>query len=347
MSRLPSPLLASSFEVIDLGPADSYPEVAHLPEVPPVSEADRIGHAPDRHLILRDASGTVVARASCWSSGLPLLDRERVGAIGHFAASGPEAGAALLKHACGRLRADGCARAVGPLDGNTWRSYRLVSDSGTEPAFFMEPSSPASWCGHWHAAGFEPIAYYTSALADDLAAVDPRVERAATRLASAGVVIRQLVPTADDDLRRIFAVARESFAGNFLYSPIDEVEFLEQTRRLLPSVRTELVLVAEQRRSSGDAHACGFAFAVPDLLQASRGVAIDTVVVKTVAVRPSCGVQGLGSVLVASVHDAARRLGYRRAIHALMHEHNVSRNISRRYAATLRTYSLFGRRLTV
>jgi len=345
MSGRQSPPSTTGFDVIELGPADSCPQMPHLPEVPPVSDADRAEHAPDCHLIVRDASGIVVARGSCWSTGLAPLEGERVGAIGHYAASGPEASGVLLAHACVRLQSAGCARAVGPLDGNTWRPYRLVSDTGTEPAFFLEPSTPPSWCAHWRDAGFSPIAEYTSALAGDLSAVDPRVERAATRLATAGVVIRRLAAAPDDDLRRIFDVARESFAGNFLYSPIEEAEFLEQTRRLLPFVRPELVLLAERRCASGDVRACGFAFAVPDMLQMRRGGGVDTVVVKTVAVRPACGVQGLGSVLVSRVHDAARRLGYRRAIHALMHERNVSRNISRRYADTIRKYALFGKRL--
>ncbi len=196
MSGRQSPLPASGFDVIELGPADSCPRLAHLPEVPPLSDADRAEHAPDCHLIVRDASGIVVARGSCWSTGLPPLEGDRVGAIGHYAASGPEAGAVLLAHACGRLQSAGCARVVGPLDGNTWRSYRLVSDAGTEPAFFLEPSTPPSWCAHWRDAGFSPIAEYTSARADDLSAVDPRVERAAARLAAAGVVIRQLATDA-------------------------------------------------------------------------------------------------------------------------------------------------------
>ena len=345
MSGRQSPPSASGFDVIELGPADSSPRLAHLPEVPPLSDADRAEHAPDCHLIVRDASGIVVARGSCWSTGLPPLEAERVGAIGHYAASGSDSGAVLLAHACGRLQSAGCARVVGPLDGNTWRSYRLVSDAGSEPAFFLEPSTPQSWCAHWRDADFSPIAEYTSARADDLSAVDPRVERAAARLAANGIVIRQLATAPDDDLRRIFDVARESFAGNFLYSPIEEAEFLEQTRRLLPFVRPELVLLAERRCTSGDTRVCGFVFAVPDVLQMRRGGAVDTVVVKTVAVRPASGVQGLGSVLVSRVHDAARRLGYRRAIHALMHESNVSRNISRRYAATMRKYALFGKRL--
>jgi hypothetical protein len=48
---------------------------------------------------------------------------------------------------------------------------------------------------------------------------------------------------------------------------------------------------------------------------------------------------------VAEVQQRAAALGYTRAVHALMHEQNVSRNISRRYAETIRRYALFAKRL--
>jgi hypothetical protein len=41
----------------------------------------------------------------------------------------------------------------------------------------------------------------------------------------------------------------------------------------------------------------------------------------------------------------ARELGYLRAIHALMHEQNASRNLSRHYAHPMRRYALFGKAL--
>ena len=50
-------------------------------------------------------------------------------------------------------------------------------------------------------------------------------------------------------------------------------------------------------------------------------------------------------VLVGMVQRKAYELGYRRAIHALMHERNVSQNISRRYARPIRRYALFARAL--
>jgi hypothetical protein len=54
---------------------------------------------------------------------------------------------------------------------------------------------------------------------------------------------------------------------------------------------------------------------------------------------------GLGNVLVARCQQAARALGFRRAIHALMHESNNSRNLSAHYAKPFRRYTIFARDL--
>jgi GNAT superfamily N-acetyltransferase len=105
-------------------------------------------------------------------------------------------------------------------------------------------------------------------------------------------------------------------------------------------LRPELVLLAEHA-----GRPVGYVFVVPDLLAAQRGEPVTTVIVKTLAVLPGRAYAGLGAVLLAEVHAAARRLGFRRAMHALMHETNTSRNLSAHYAATIRRYALFLRRL--
>ena len=330
---------------IHLRPQDPYPTCPSAPDVPPLSDADRRLHAPDCHVVMLNDSGTGLARCSLWWTSVPSVDGQAIGIIGHYAAAGADAARALLTQASARLEEAGCTRAVGPMDGNTWRAYRLVTEKGTEPPFFLEPWTPDGWLEQWTAAGFEPIAEYTSALNEDLSVEDPRVGGAAARLDKAGVVIRCLNGSDPErDLHRIFALSLESFRGNFLYAPISEAEFLEQNRRLLPVIRPELVLLAERHARTGDA-LLGFLFAVPDVLQARRGVVVDTVIIKTVAVSPTSAAAGLGSVLVARAHRAARELGFRRAIHALMHQRNVSRNISRRYASTIRRYALLGRSL--
>jgi GNAT superfamily N-acetyltransferase len=310
-------------------------------------------HAPDVHLIaLDDASRMLQASCSCWWKHAPPLEGHTVGTIGHYEVepnADATAGVALIEEACRQLREAGCTLAVGPMDGNTWRSYRFVIDRGgdrgrgEEPPFFLEPDQPPAWPDHFRAAGFTELATYTSALNEDLAQEDPRLKAAAARLAARGVAIRAFDPDpsrAEADLHRIFTLSLASFSRNYLYTPIAENEFISQYRAVLPVVRPEFVLLAER-----GGELVGFLFAVPDMLQMKRNGATDTIVIKTVAVAPGAAQAGLGSVLVGMVQRAAHARGFRRAIHALMHERNVSQNISRRYARTIRRYALFARPL--
>ncbi len=297
--------------------------------------------APDAHWMLPGRWGALQARCSLWWNRTPSLLGHPTGLIGHYAASDAAAGGLLLAHACRELARRGCRVAVGPIDGSTWRRYRLVTERGGEPSFFLEPDNPDDWPGHFLALGFQPVARYLSAVNSDLGREDPRVDRIAERLSAQNIRIRPLDPQrAEDDLRRIYAVSVGSFRRNVLYTPITEADFLAYCRALLPVLRPELVLIA-----GAAGQPVGFIFAVPDLKQAERGVPIDTVVVKTLAVLPERAHAGLGSLLLAMCQDAARRLGYVRAIHALMHEQNVSRNLSLRCAQPMRRYALFGKAL--
>jgi len=297
--------------------------------------------APDTHWILSDEGGALQARCSLWWTRAPTLLGNRVGLIGHYAARDGAVGNLLLEQACRDLAARGCSVAVGPMDGSTWRRYRLVTERGSEPTFFLEPDNPDDWPDHFRAVGFQAIAHYVSAVNTDLSREDPRVGQVAARVSAQGIRIRPLDPRhAEEDLRRIYAVSAVSFRSNFLYTPIAEMEFLAHYRALLPVLRPELVLIAETADE-----AVGFIFAVPDLAQAARGRPIDTVVVKTLAVLPERSHAGLGTLLLAACQGAASRLGYGRAIHALMHEQNVSRNLSRRFAQPMRRYALFGKAL--
>jgi predicted N-acetyltransferase YhbS len=227
------------------------------------------------------------------------------------------------------------------MDGNTWRSYRLVSDAGSEPPFFLEPWTPLEWNAHFAAAGFAPLATYHSSLSADLARVDERVPEAAERLRSGGVRLRELDPARfAEELSRIHELSLQAFSRNDLFTPVSRDEFVAQYRAVERYVDPRLTLVGER-----DGELAGFAFALPDLLQAQRGGRPDTVIVKTVAVRAGRRYGGLGAWLTAEVHARAAAAGFKRAVHALMHDANNSANISRRYATTLRRYTLYARRL--
>lgn len=291
--------------------------------------------------VVRSTKDGGTGEALLWWRRVPQLPGEVVGVIGGFRATAEAAAADLLAQAFEALREQGCSCAIGPMDGNTWRAYRFVTDIGTEPPFLFEPVHPPEWPRWWQTAGFAPLADYYSTATPDLAARDPRVKRAAARLAAEGVVIRPVDLTRfDEELARIHAVSVVSFRSNFLYTPLPREEFVAQYRDVRKYLRPELLLLAERA-----GRPVGYVFALPDLLAAQRGQPVTSIIVKTLSVLPGRAQAGLGAVLLAEVHAVAGRLGYRRAIHALMHETNPSRNLSAHYAGAIRRYTLFKRSL--
>jgi GNAT superfamily N-acetyltransferase len=311
----------------------------------PLAPENFLHEAPDAHWVLLRGETSPAARCSLWWKKTPPYPGHILGLIGHYAASDENSGSQILRHACQQLAARGCTMAVGPMDSNTWRRYRFITERGSEAAFFLEPDNPDDWPLHFTAEGFAALATYTSALDSDLSSesngIRPRISAIAEQVFRMGITIRQAsADHLDVELHRIYAVSLHSFQNNFLYTPLEEPEFLAQYRKLLPFVRNEFVLLAER-----DNIPVGFLFGVPDALRIKRGERNDTVIIKTVAVVPECASVGLGTLLMARIREIAHGLGYTRCIHALMHESNRSRNISAKTALTMRRYTLFARRL--
>jgi GNAT superfamily N-acetyltransferase len=297
----------------------------------------------DQHWMLAERdSGEVVARCSLWWSNVPAYLGRPVGLLGHYRAADPPAAGALLALACRRLASAGCALAVGPMDGSTLHHYRLVTERGTLPPFFLEPDNPDDWPSHFTDNNFQPLAHYHSSLQTDLTHQHPERQPLLARWEADGVAIRSLNPGRfDDELHRIYSVVARSFAAGVFASPISESEFVKQYQPLLPLLCPELVVLAER----GDT-TIGFLFAVPDWLEAGRGYPVHTLIVKTLAVLPRYSGHGLGTLLSSHCQEIATKLGFTRAIHALMHERNISRKISQEYGGRLiRRYALFGREL--
>jgi GNAT superfamily N-acetyltransferase len=316
----------------------------HLPHVgvPCLSPESYRRDQAEAHLVWLDANGCIVARCSLWWSQTPRLEGGRVGAIGHYAAADRAAGVSLLEAACDALARAGSDIAVAPMDGNTWRSYRLIVDRGTEPAFCLEPSHPEGCLADFETARFHRFAEYCSTVCDDLTVCDPRAMRADRRLAKRGVTVRPLaMDQIDRDLRAMYEVSVEAFAHALLYQSVSRETMKAMYQPLLQRIDPALVLLAER-----DGEVVGFAFGLPDECQAARGEPIDTAILKTLAVRPGRAFAGLGAVLMQRFHDTARRRGMRRVIHALMHEQNHRiLALSARYARTMRRYALLARKL--
>lgn len=260
----------------------------------------------------------------------PQWDGLRTAAIGGFRCAEAQGGAALLASAEEKLRSEGFEALIGPMDGDTWHSYRLVTESDGSPPFLLEPTSGPHDGEAFAAQGFTPVSAYVSTRAP--------LERAIGDSVSAnldGVVVEPWNgENAKQLLGGLFDMSSASFAANPFYQPISREAFLAIYEPLLPAVDPRLIFFA--RDSDGLA---GFLFGLPNMVEGARP---RSAIVKTYASRR----RGVGHLLLDNFHRAARDLGFQEVIHALMHEDNISLNSSLRYGTKVfRRYALMGKRL--
>jgi len=318
----------------------SPPDWSALPALQEISESNASpAEKPDARLVAIEPTAQV-STAALWWRDVPPLEGHKVGTIGGFEATSKEATQKILETSEERLRKAGCTIAIGPMNGNTWRKHRFViEDSGRGP-FLLEPRNNPPYPDWWRAAGYGEISRYSSSVMplDGEPGVPPALKQ---RLERSGVAIRPLhADRYDDELRAIHAISLRSFANNFLYTPLDEADFIGAYRKVQQHVDPDLVRLAEK-----DGKPCGFVFAIADLEAAARGEK-PALIVKTLAVDPESRSAGLGSLLVDEVHRLGREKGFAEAIHALQHETNTSLKITGRHHGTpIRRYALFSKLL--
>ncbi|NNE93545.1 MAG: hypothetical protein HKN23_18005 [Verrucomicrobiales bacterium] len=251
-----------------------------------------------------------------------------LGAIGGFFAEDRESALAVLAEAERQLREEcGFDQIVGPMDGNTWQKYRFVTETDGSPPFLMEPENPPEWPEWWQEAGWKPLAEYISSRMD-LPAAPGVPEKLVQRIESRGVSIRPVeVANYEAELRALYPFLLDAFSENFLYTSINEAEFLGLYLPAQPLLDPDFVRIAED----AGGRPVGLVFCVADG---------ESLIVKTLASQ----VRGLGSVLLAEVHERARLRGLRTAIHALKHVDNTSVRVSERQGGEVfRRYTLFSK----
>ncbi|MEQ1712593.1 MAG: hypothetical protein ABL908_14495 [Hyphomicrobium sp.] len=276
-------------------------------------------------IVTRDGAACTVHRDA------PRWGDAATAAIGGFSCASAEAGASLLGEVCATLAREGFAAAVGPMDGDTWHAYRLVTETDGSPSFPLEPRSGALDSLAFTAAGFEPISHYVSArasLADAIESVRPD---------SRGLTVETWDgANAEALLGQVFDMSLAAFQRNAFYKPITRTAFVDLYRPVIPAMDRRFILFAR----TPDRAVVGFLFAYPNVFEGPRP---SSLVVKTYA----SGVRGAGRLMVDAVHRAARDHGFSHAIHALMHIDNQSLERSALHGGTIfRRYALMGRGLT-
>lgn len=267
-----------------------------------------------------DAKVTVYLDAPKW------LDAPAA-AFGQFACKTPDGGAAILSDAMDYVRAQGIRRIIGPMDGDTWHSYRFVTETDGSPPFMLEPSNPLSNVDVFTSAGFAPISEYFSArvtLSDIVSAPVPKAD---------DLHLEQWDGNDPEKLfQQVYGLSIAAFSKNAFYKNVTLDIFLQMYMPVLPVLKKELIFFV--RTSSGQL--AGFLFAVPNY---NEGPTPKSVILKTYASLQ----KGAGQMLAHAFHQTAREMGYETAIHALIHNDNLSAVRSAAEGAEVfRRYTLFG-----
>ncbi len=281
-----------------------------------MSDIETVAHEGAEVTVFRDA---------------PSWDGLKCAALGRATFDSVSAGETLLVSVCHQLKEEGFGGVIGPMDGDTWHSYRVVTESDGSAPFLMEPASGPHDLGAFQAGGFVPISAYFSSRAR---LSDTVSEEAAP---VPGIVIEPWDGSnAEGLIGQLFRLSGQSFADNHFFKAITLEAFLDLYRPLLPLIDPNHVLFA---RTADEGRLVGFLFGLPDALNRTE---TKTVILKTYA----SGVRGVGFLLADTFHRRAIDMGFDDVIHALIHSDNVSGKRSAQHNATVfRRYALMGRRL--
>jgi len=301
--------------------------------------------------------GEVVARVVARvSPELQGDDGRSVGMLGFFEAQDrSDAVAALFESALSWLKDRGAGLIVGPMDGDTWHSYRLNVGPREERPFLMEPYNPTYYRELWESNGFEVLERYYSSCVDDLPQVLRHLGPKARRPLEAGYRLEKLELAAfDDELSRLYELSCDIFSGNFLYSEISREQFVSLYAGARALIDPDLVWFAV----APDGSDAGFLFALPDRARAvaamrgSRGLAAklrflalrsrtDTVNLKSLGVAAAHRRSGLAAALMYRGYDMARNKRYDRANLCLILDDNPSGKLDAGLGRPLRRYHLY------
>lgn len=298
---------------------------------------------PDRDLAAREhmskvgaivKGNEVQAIAALWLDTPHSPDGATTAFVGHFASTDADHSKQLLDALAHEAARAGRTRVLAPIDGSTWRSYRVVVESTGRDPFFLEPQTPSYWEAHLTGAGFKRAEMYASIELTDLAPF-AAPDAYADELVAAGITVRNFdMQNFDTDLVKLHALSLGAFVANPYYAPLPLEDFAAMYKPAVFLYEPGLALIAERNDE-----ALGFIFAYRDGPQKS------CTVLKTIAVSPTIREAGLARHLTGRVLARAHELGCASAIFALMHERNKSFSWGARHGKIFRRYALMAKDL--
>lgn len=220
---------------------------------------------------------------------------------------------------------------IGPVNGTTWDSYRLVKPP-IQPYFFLDVIHPGYYYDLFSLTGWSPIESYISTEGEIYQVNVDEVLSIGKRYEEKGISILPLdMSQFEKEVKSIFELCLISFKSNVLYSPISWEEFYDKYQKVKPFIHSDYVYVAKDKGKT-----IGFIFSIPDIFSREK----KRLIIKTLAIDPSPKYKGLGSFLTRFLYVHAQHQ-FSHMIHALMHNSNKSAFILAKNHHIIQHYDLF------
>lgn len=275
----------------------------------------------------------VLARVACFINPHHVIEQEAFGTIGYFeCVEEYEVFQRLMSEVQKLFIAKGIKKLLGPIDGSTWNSYRLVSSDQSDP-FLLEIATPKYYLKFFRDYGFEELAQYYSQRTWKMVDNWDKAEKVRDQFVRNGVRFEAFdLENSESEFLKLGAFCNRAFRNNFLFSPISNEKFARKMSAVLPLINPRYTILAKK-----EGEVVGFIFCYEDLLNTND----KTIVVKTVARNSAEEFRGLGTVISSLVMKNIMEDGFTDAIHALILDQNASKNLSSKFKAEyFRTYEL-------
>lgn len=223
------------------------------------------------------------------------------------------------------LKKAGAKKIIGPMDGNTWQSYRLTTYYGDQSPFLLEPYTPEFFIKHWENAGFIPEEKYSSYMTLVEEWENKKVDKLNNKFSHLTLSSLQ-----EQHLADIYDLSLTSFTRNPYYIHIDKDTYLNKYGKMMSLLQPNVSFVIHDGNDL-----VGYLFAIIDPTQASH------VILKTIAVNEQRKYAGLGTYLLSKLIVDMKNMNIKNAIYALMYDKNSVQNIIKDGSQKIREYTLY------
>jgi hypothetical protein len=240
--------------------------------------------------------------------------------FGYFNADNKNTANALIQELEKVTISNGASTLVGPINGSTWYNHRLMDSFENNP-FLGEEVTPLEYNDYLTSNNFKVLKSYQSNLASSSHFSDEFITQKEKELNDNDWKIRTIDKAIlTNELLKIARFSNKAFSSNFLFSPIEELDFVKKYTPLMTSLNTEYVWLIENQE--GETKALMLAY--ENLLNNNKEL-----IIKTTARNPICDIKGLGMYLCHKVTKQAKENGIDNIIHAyIANENNSSASIS-------------------